>query len=224
MTTTATMISQATSSRRGTTVSPAPSRRRASAGILTRTAPVARVIMATLGYEVASRSLATRNLAGLGVLVGISWTYVLSVRLARRLARRFRKQDRSGEGDGSDAEQSEAIVDAVGQVVGALMTLLAFAALQYFTGTVGRLVRLLDETEIMMTADGDWLTAWGVVLALLSVSVGHLIASQTSRVYEQVIIPLVGEGERGARFALLTFSMLSPRLVRAKIQATSTTP
>ena len=162
------------------------------------------VIMATLGYEVASRSLAAQNLSGLGVLVALSWTYVLSVRIARRLARRFRRPARDRQRPDEGIEQSEAIVDAVGQVVGFLMTLVAFIALQYFTGTVGTLVTALEETEIAKTASGDWLTAWGVVLAVLSVASGHIIAAQTSRVYEQIVIPLVGEGERGARFALLT--------------------
>ena len=50
------------------------------------------VITSMLGYEVASRSLGMKNLYFFGVLVGLSWTYVLSVRLARRLAWRARRR------------------------------------------------------------------------------------------------------------------------------------
>ncbi len=165
------------------------------------------IVAASIGYQAFARYTSHRVIWVTGVVIALAWLYAFSVRSLQAMLERVAKSAIAK----TDGEDQEPVLPALSSGLArplSLMLILAIAIpLGYFAGFGSPLRELFSGISLgVEIAPGELLTMWDVVIAISVIVAGQLVGSNIGKLYENLIAPLVGEQERGARYALITLT------------------
>ncbi|MFT7671239.1 MAG: small-conductance mechanosensitive channel [Planctomycetota bacterium] len=172
-------------------------------GILGVVVLVPILLLDVLGYGNASSQYTTNGLRifeALFVLMGI---YRFLDRGGNALVRSVAGRLSKGESEEKLASRLKA-GRALVRMTSTVSILLALAFLQNLWGIGAPTQRLLSAIEVFELKPGVYLTGWEVTLGLAWIIGGHIVVHNLSRLHDRVLVPIIGSGEVGGRYAVLT--------------------
>ena len=122
------------------------------------------------------------------------------------------------------AERSEAVERATRSLVrvsATLLVILAGFSLRYWWQIGGVLSKLFVNVELVELGTGQHLTLWDVWLAVVWITIGHLLSTNLRRVHEILVAPFEGTSDEGSRYAFLAivrYVVISAAYARALLQ------
>ncbi|MHC5065549.1 MAG: mechanosensitive ion channel domain-containing protein [Planctomycetota bacterium] len=165
------------------------------------------VVGGAIGYQAFARYGSHRVIWVTGVVLVLAWLYAFSVRLLQSLLERVGERARA-RAEASGEDPPIAVTVGLARPLSLMIVLAIGLPLAYFAGFGSPLRAILEEVQIL-EIDSDsqtWITLWTIVLAVAWIALGHLVGTNIGKLYENLIAPLVGEQERGARFAFITLA------------------
>lgn len=161
------------------------------------------VVLEILGYRVGAAQYVTNGMRGAEALFLLMGIYRVLERLGdlvvrvllRRMPKDVEEQERTRTRDAAKA---------LTQLASTILIVVAALLLQRAWGLGAPTQRLLASFEILQLDQVTWLTGWDVMLGIFWIAGGHLVAHNLSSLHDRVLVPFIGSGEVGGRYAALT--------------------
>ncbi len=166
---------------------------------------VAALVLGAAGYQVGADFIIINLSQAFTATVLLATLYRISSRIVGRVVKTIRQRAAREQGT---KDTSEAAVHLLTRVLATTIIFISAIILHYFWDIETLLREVLGDVKLLEVDEeqGQWLSLWEVLLALLWIGAGHYVARNIANIYESVIVPLRVQATEGSKFALLTIS------------------
>jgi len=164
------------------------------------------VVMEVMGYRVGAHHFMANAVQTLGAALVLAWFYGLLGTLVEKIAAAVRRRTAREEGWQAARASSSAVEHQLSRVVSTLVLVVAVMLLFGFWGVDDSVHNFLEGVRLAHVEGDTYLTAWNVLIALIWIGAAHFVVYNLSSLFEFLVFPLIGTGDRGGQFVLLALS------------------